>query len=162
MPGKIAAEDILIYLFLIFRELKAWHFMWIVCLADNSHKMSSLIFLLKVIIIIKKRMSSAVVLNFAFFLAVSSVINVFFSIYVLMVKTSNEYPQHYVFIQKQEKYLSCYMYFSNLELKISILLPYKKVMWRAGIVTENGLLAVCWESGEEIAITCCTSSGTEG
>ena len=29
---------------LFFRENKAWHFMWIVCLADDSHEMSSIIF----------------------------------------------------------------------------------------------------------------------
>ena len=31
-------------LVLLFKENKAWHFMWIVCLADDSHEMPSLIF----------------------------------------------------------------------------------------------------------------------
>ena len=38
-----AADDILI-IFFIFREHNAWHFMWIVILADNSHEMPSIIF----------------------------------------------------------------------------------------------------------------------
>ena len=35
------------FFFAFFREKEIWHFVWIVCLADNSHKMSSLIFLKK-------------------------------------------------------------------------------------------------------------------
>ena len=31
-------------IFLILSENEAWHFMWIVCYADNSHEMSNLIF----------------------------------------------------------------------------------------------------------------------
>ena len=38
-----------------FRENKAWHCMWIVCLADNSHEMPSLTFLWK---LIKKKIES--------------------------------------------------------------------------------------------------------
>ena len=30
--------------FLFFRENKSWHFMWIVCLADDSHEISRLVF----------------------------------------------------------------------------------------------------------------------
>ena len=32
---------------LYFREIKSWHFMWIVCLADDSHEISRLVFLWK-------------------------------------------------------------------------------------------------------------------
>ena len=41
--GTIVADNILIF-FVFFRENKAWYFMWIVCLADNWHEISSLIF----------------------------------------------------------------------------------------------------------------------
>ena len=41
-----AASKIVVYKILSFfsRESKTWHFMWIVCLADSSHEMPSLIF----------------------------------------------------------------------------------------------------------------------
>ena len=38
-----AADDILNF-YAFFRENKAWDFMWIVCWADDSHEMPSLIF----------------------------------------------------------------------------------------------------------------------
>ena len=41
--SKILA-NILIFLNIIFRENKVWQFMWIICLADDSHEISSLIF----------------------------------------------------------------------------------------------------------------------
>ena len=41
---KIAADDTLIFLLLFLEENKAWSFMWILCLAEDSHKISSLIF----------------------------------------------------------------------------------------------------------------------
>ena len=41
-PDSTAADDIFICLF--FRESKAWHFRWIICSANDSHEMSSLIF----------------------------------------------------------------------------------------------------------------------
>ena len=40
---KDATDDIL-NAFSLVRENKAWYFMWIVCLADDSHKMSILIY----------------------------------------------------------------------------------------------------------------------
>ena len=42
--SEIVADDILFYLLLFYRENKTWHFMWIVCRADDSHEMISLIF----------------------------------------------------------------------------------------------------------------------
>ena len=51
-PITTAADDIF-----FFRENNAWHFMWIICRADDSHEMSRLPFSEK------KRMSSAT--NFA-------------------------------------------------------------------------------------------------
>ena len=48
MQVTTAADDNFLYLFflffLFFRENKSWHFMWIVCLADDSHEMSKLVF----------------------------------------------------------------------------------------------------------------------
>ena len=44
---KIAADDTLIFLLLFFEENKAWSFMWILCLAENSHEISSLFSLKK-------------------------------------------------------------------------------------------------------------------
>ena len=41
---KIAADDTLIFLFLSFEENKAWCFLWILCLAEDSHEISNLIF----------------------------------------------------------------------------------------------------------------------
>ena len=32
------------FFFLVFKENKPWHFVWIICLADYSHKMSRLVF----------------------------------------------------------------------------------------------------------------------
>ena len=47
-PITIAAEDISKIFFLIFKENKSWYFIWIVCqivcLADNSHEISRLVF----------------------------------------------------------------------------------------------------------------------
>ena len=40
----MAADDILIFLLLAFKENKAWFFMWILCLAEDSLETSSLIF----------------------------------------------------------------------------------------------------------------------
>ena len=47
MPITNAADDILkfsLFFKLFFGENNAWYFMWIVCLADNSDDMPSLIF----------------------------------------------------------------------------------------------------------------------
>ena len=41
---KIAADNILISLLLSFEENKAWFFVWIRCLAEDSPETSSLIF----------------------------------------------------------------------------------------------------------------------
>ena len=41
---EIEADSILFFLLLVFRENKAWHFLWIICLPDDSQEMSSLIF----------------------------------------------------------------------------------------------------------------------
>ena len=38
------AEDNLFLFLIFFRENNAWHYMWIVCQADDSHVMSSIIF----------------------------------------------------------------------------------------------------------------------
>ena len=43
-PTKIAADDILIFYLYFFEENKAWFFMWILCLAEDSLERSSLIF----------------------------------------------------------------------------------------------------------------------
>ena len=46
-PITTAADDIfiiIIIIIIIFRVNKSWHFMWIVCQADNSHEMSRLVF----------------------------------------------------------------------------------------------------------------------
>ena len=47
VPITVAAGGILFifffFFFVFFRENKAWHFMWIVCYADNSLEMPSLI-----------------------------------------------------------------------------------------------------------------------
>ena len=32
------------FLFSLYRENKTWHFMWIICLVDDSHEMSSFIY----------------------------------------------------------------------------------------------------------------------
>ena len=59
--SKIVADELLFlsFLFLIFfRENKTWHFMWIVCLADNSHEMPSFIF--SEIFFFKNEMSSLI------------------------------------------------------------------------------------------------------
>ena len=39
--SKFVAANILKFFLLFFRENKTWHFMWIICLADDSHEMSS-------------------------------------------------------------------------------------------------------------------------
>ena len=39
-----ASDDILIFLYFFLEKNKTRHFIWIVCLADNSHEMSSLIY----------------------------------------------------------------------------------------------------------------------
>ena len=46
MLGKISADNIVKKWFfvLLFRENKSWQFMWIICLADDSHEMSRLVF----------------------------------------------------------------------------------------------------------------------
>ena len=41
---KIAADDTLSFYSFIFDENKAWCFMWILCLAEDSHEISNLIF----------------------------------------------------------------------------------------------------------------------
>ena len=40
----VAEENVLFFFVFVFIENKAWHFMWIICQADDLHKMSSLIF----------------------------------------------------------------------------------------------------------------------
>ena len=43
-PITTAADNnFFIYFFLFFRENMSWHFMWIICLADDSHEMSRLV-----------------------------------------------------------------------------------------------------------------------
>ena len=42
-PRKILEEVTIYFCFLFFRENNAWHCMWIVCPADDSHVMSSII-----------------------------------------------------------------------------------------------------------------------
>ena len=39
--AKFVADDFHFFFFLFFRENKSWHFMWIICWADNSHEMST-------------------------------------------------------------------------------------------------------------------------
>ena len=41
---KIVAHNIFIFYFLSFEEIKAWFFMWILCLAEDSLETSCLIF----------------------------------------------------------------------------------------------------------------------
>ena len=43
-PRKIVADRMSNFLKSFFKENKTWHFMWIICLADDSHEMSRLIF----------------------------------------------------------------------------------------------------------------------
>ena len=43
-PRKILEQTTIYFCFLFFRENNAWHYMWIVCQADDSHVMSSIIF----------------------------------------------------------------------------------------------------------------------
>ena len=43
-PRKILEQTTIYFSFLYFRENNAWHYMWIICLADDSHVMSSIIF----------------------------------------------------------------------------------------------------------------------
>ena len=44
-PVTTAAGNILKFFFLLFfKENKSWYFMWIVCLADDSHEISRLVF----------------------------------------------------------------------------------------------------------------------
>ena len=40
---KILEQTMIYFCFLFFRENNAWHYMWIVCPADDSHVMSSII-----------------------------------------------------------------------------------------------------------------------
>ena len=42
-PRKILEQKTVCFCFLFFRENNAWHYMWIVCQADDSHVMSSII-----------------------------------------------------------------------------------------------------------------------
>ena len=42
-PRKILEQTTIYFCFLFFRENNAWHYMWIVCQADDSHVMSSII-----------------------------------------------------------------------------------------------------------------------
>ena len=42
-PRKILEQSTICFYFLFFRENNAWHYMWIVCPADDSHVMSSII-----------------------------------------------------------------------------------------------------------------------
>ena len=42
-PRKILEQTTIYFYFLFFRENNAWHYMWIVCPADDSHLMSSII-----------------------------------------------------------------------------------------------------------------------
>ena len=63
-PSKICSrqhfEFFFTYYFLFFRENKSWHFMWIICLADDSHEMSRLYSLKKIKV---KLFSAAVVIG---------------------------------------------------------------------------------------------------
>ena len=42
-PRKIPEQTTIYFYFLFFKENNAWHFMWIICKADDSHVMSSII-----------------------------------------------------------------------------------------------------------------------
>ena len=42
-PRKIIEQTTIYFSFLFFRENNAWHYMWIICQADYSHVMSSII-----------------------------------------------------------------------------------------------------------------------
>ena len=42
-PRKILEEMTVYFCFLFFRENNAWHYIWIICPADDSHVMSSII-----------------------------------------------------------------------------------------------------------------------
>ena len=42
-PRKILEHTTIYFCFLFFRENNAWHYIWIVCPADDSHVMSSII-----------------------------------------------------------------------------------------------------------------------
>ena len=42
-PRKIIEQTTIYFCFLFFRENNVWHYMWIVCQADDSHVMSSII-----------------------------------------------------------------------------------------------------------------------
>ena len=42
-PRKFLEQTTIYFYFLFFRENNAWHYMWIVCQADDSHVMSSII-----------------------------------------------------------------------------------------------------------------------
>ena len=42
-PRKIIEQTTIYFYFLFFRENNAWHYMWIICQADDSHVMSSII-----------------------------------------------------------------------------------------------------------------------
>ena len=42
-PRKILEQTTIFFYFLFFKENNAWHFMWIVCFAEDSHVMSSII-----------------------------------------------------------------------------------------------------------------------
>ena len=43
VPRKNLGQTTIYFCFLFFRESNAWHYMWIVCPADDSHVMSSII-----------------------------------------------------------------------------------------------------------------------
>ena len=42
-PRKILEQTTIYFCFLFFRENNAWYYMWIVCQADDSNVMSSII-----------------------------------------------------------------------------------------------------------------------
>ena len=44
VPNRTAVDNICIYFFIFFVVSRSWHFMQIVCLADDSHKNSRLMF----------------------------------------------------------------------------------------------------------------------
>ena len=44
-PSKIAADNTYFFLLLSLEENNAWCFMWILCMAEDSHEISSIIFL---------------------------------------------------------------------------------------------------------------------
>ena len=43
-PSKTAADNTFIFILLSFEENKAWYYMWILCLAEDSYEISNLIF----------------------------------------------------------------------------------------------------------------------